>query len=404
MASRCSEVIVSAASRRAGWTLRVTLTALALAFVPLVSGLAGPTPAPQERDRAAAAAKRAEERLQTLRKEAEALAAQQRTLLADLRRLELERQISVEQLAKVERESKDVQRQLDTAEAKAAVLAEIAAAQLPDIEARLVQLYKMGRAGYWRLLLSVDDLQAIGRTYRTVSTLNAIDRARVNEHYATIDALARERKTLQERATQLEALGAEAARARAAADRAVAARSALVDSIDARRDLNAQLTGELQDAQTKLQASMSQIEGGRAAPPALALRLFQGDLPWPARGPVLRPFGRQPSSRFGTAIVRNGMEIGVAEGQPVRTVHEGTVAFADPFEGYGNLVIVDHGARAYSLYGYLGALGVNRGQHLEAQAAVGTGGRNPAGNPALYFELRVDGAAVDPLQWLKRQR
>jgi septal ring factor EnvC (AmiA/AmiB activator) len=382
----------------------VAVTALALAVAPLVSGFAWQTPAPQERDRAAAAAKRAEDRLQTLRKEADALAAQQRTLLADLRRLELERQISVEQLAKVERESKDLQRQLDAAEAKAAVLAETAAAQLPDIEARLVQLYKMGRAGYWRLLLSVDDLQAIGRTYRTVSTLNAIDRARVNEHYATLDALARERKTLQERATQLEALAAEAARARAAADRAVAARAALVDSIDARRDLNAQLTGELQDAQAKLQASMSQIEGGRAAPPALALRLFQGDLPWPVRGPVLRPFGRQPSSRFGTAIVRNGMEIGVPEGQPVRTVHEGTVAFADPFEGYGNLVIVDHGARAYSLYGYLGALGVNRGQHLDAQAAVGTGGRNPAGNPALYFELRVDGAAVDPLQWLKKQR
>ena len=383
----------------------MALTALALAFVPVISGLAGQTPAPQERDRSAtaAAARRAEDRLQTLRKEADALAAQQRTLLADLRRLEVERQISVEQLAKVERESKDIQRQLDAAEAKAAVLAETAAAQLPDIEARLVQLYKMGRAGYWRLLLSVDDLQAVGRTYRTVSTLNAIDRARVNEHYATLDALARERKTLQERATQLEALAAEAARARAAADRAVAARAALVDSIDARRDLNAQLTGELQDAQSKLQASMSQIEGGRAAPP-LALRLFQGDLPWPARGPVLRPFGRQPSSRFGTAIVRNGMEIGVPEGQPVRTVHEGTVAFADPFEGYGNLVIVDHGARAYSLYGYLGALGVNRGQHLDAQAAVGTGGRNPAGNPALYFELRVDGAAVDPLQWLKKQR
>ena len=405
MESRCSDVSLSAVGHRARSSPRVALTALALAL-PIVSGLAGQTPAPQDRDRsaAAAAAKRAEDRLQTLRKEADALAAQQRTLLADLRKLEIERQISIEQLAKVERESKDVQRQLDAAEAKAAVLAETAAAQLPDIEARLVQLYRMGRAGYWRLLLSVDDLQAIGRTYRTVSTLNAIDRARVNEHYATLDALAAERKTLQERATQLETLAAEAARARAAADRAVTARSALADSIDVRRDLNAQLTGELQDAQAKLQTSMSQIAGGRAAPPALALRLFQGDLPWPARGPVLRPFGRQPSSRFGTAIVRNGMEIGVPEGQPVRTVHEGTVAFADPFEGYGNLVIVDHGARAYSLYGYLGALGVNRGQHLDAQAAVGTGGRNPAGNPALYFELRVDGAAVDPLQWLKKQR
>ena len=133
-------------------------------------------------------------------KEADALAAQERTLLADLRKLELERQISVEQLAKVERERADVQRQLDAAEAKAAALAETAAAQLPDVEARLVQLYKMGRAGYWRLLLDVDDLQAIGRAYRTVSTLNAIDRARVKEHYATLDALARERKTLQERA------------------------------------------------------------------------------------------------------------------------------------------------------------------------------------------------------------
>ena len=108
----------------------------------------------------------------------------------------------------------DVQRQLDAAEAKAAVLAETAAAQLPDIEARLVQLYKMGRAGYWRLLLNVDDLQALGRAYRTASTLTAIDRARVNEHYATLDALARERKTLQERAEEIEALKAEAARAR----------------------------------------------------------------------------------------------------------------------------------------------------------------------------------------------
>lgn len=379
--------------------MRMLLAAVVLATLPL----AAQTPSPQDRDRAAAASKRAEERLRSLRKEADALAAQERTLLADLRRLELERQISVEQLAKVERERADVQRQLDEAEAKAAKLAQSAAAQLPDIEARLIQLYKMGRAGYWRLLLNVDDLQALGRAYRTVSTMNAIDRARVNEHYATLDALARERKTLQERAGQLETLQAEAARARTAADRAVAARTTLVNAIDDRRDLNAQLTGELQEAQTRLQASVSQIDGGRGAPPSLAIRLFQGDLPWPARGPILRRFGRQPSSRFGTAIVRNGMEIGVPEGQPVRSVHEGTIAYADQFEGYGNLVIVDHGARAYSLYGYLGALGVSRGQRIDNQAAVGTAGLNPAGNPSLYFELRVDGTAVDPLQWLKKQ-
>jgi septal ring factor EnvC (AmiA/AmiB activator) len=54
----------------------------------------------------------------------------------------------------------------------------------------------------------------------------------------------------------------------------------------------------------------------------------------------------------------------------VRSVHDGTVAFADQFAGYGNLVIVDHGSRSYSLYGYLGSLAVARGEHVDAGTRV----------------------------------
>src|SRR5687768_4375672 len=274
---------------------------------PLIAAQA-PTP---DRDRAAAAAKRTEGRLRALQREADALAAQERTVLVELRKFEVDRQISIEQLNRIEREQADVQSQLDAAESRAAALAQAAATQLPDVEARLEHLYKMGRAGYWRLLLNVDDLQALGRAYRTASTLTEIDRARVRAHYATLDALAVERKALQTRAEEIATLQAEAVRARAAADKAVAARSALVDAIDARRDLNAELVGELQAAQQKLQASLAQIDSGRAGAAApLPLRPFQGDLPWPTAGRVLRPFGKQPTSRFGTAIVRNGMEIG----------------------------------------------------------------------------------------------
>jgi septal ring factor EnvC (AmiA/AmiB activator) len=204
-------------------------------WIALTTTLSGQTP-PSERDRTEAAARRTEERLRALQREADALAAQERSLLADLRKLEIERQISIEQLSKVERDRSGVQKKLDEAETRAAVLAKTAAAQVPDVEARLVQLYKLGRAGYWRLLLNVDDLRALGRAYRTASALTAIDRARVNEHYATLDALARERKTLQAQAQELSVLQAEAARARAAADKAVAARTALVASIDARRN------------------------------------------------------------------------------------------------------------------------------------------------------------------------
>ena len=387
--------------RRARLARRLSVPLCLLLLSPLISAQTST----MERDRAAAAAKRTEDRLRALHREADALAAQERTVLVELRKLEVDRQISVEQLNRVERERAEVQGKLDVAESRAAALAQAAATQLPDVEARLEHLYKMGRAGYWRLLLNVDDLQALGRAYRTASTLTEIDRARVQEYYATIDALATERKALQARAEEIAGLQAEAVRARAAAEKAVTARTALVSAIDARRDLNAELVGELQAAQEKLQGSLSQMDAGRgaAAVTPLPLRPFQGDLPWPTPGRVLRPFGRQPTSRFGTAIVRNGMEIEAQEGQPVRNIHEGTVAFADQFEGYGNLVIVDHGSRAYSLYGYLNSVGTTRGQRLDPQAVVGTVGRNPGGNPALYFELRVDGAAVDPLQWLKKR-
>jgi septal ring factor EnvC (AmiA/AmiB activator) len=388
-------------SERGRTVARLSMLTLASLVVSLLAAPAQ-TPQPSDRERADAAAKRTADRLRSLQREADALAAQERTLLVDLRKLEVDRQISVEQLARIERDRVETQKKLDTAEQRSAELARSAEAQLPDIESRLVQLYKLGSAGYWRLLLNVDDMRELGRAYRTASTLTAMDRSRVDEYYRTLDALARERKTLHARAEEIAKLQAEATRARAALDKALAARNALVKSIDERRDLNAQLMSELQAAQQKLQASLGQMDSGRGNAPVLPLRPFQGDLPWPAKGTVSRRFGRQANSRFGTTVVRNGIDLTVPEGQAIRSVHEGSVVFADQFAGYGNLVIVDHGGRSYSLYGYLASLEVSRGQRVDAQAVLGAAGRDPGGNPSLYFELRVDGNAVDPLQWLKK--
>lgn len=356
-------------------------------------------------DRLQRAAGRTAERLKALQQEADALASQQRTLLGELRKLEIERQISLERLDQLARDRQETERRLKEAEARADALAQQAQAERPEVEARLVQLYKLGRAGYWRLLLNVDDLRALGRAYRTASMLTALDRARVAQHFATLDALARERQALQARSDELAALQAEAARARTALDKAVASRTALVDAIDARRDLNAQLAGELQTAQTRLQSALSDLQArGGASAAALPLRPLQGELPWPVSGRVTRRFGRQPDGQPGSAVVRNGVDIAAAEGQPVRPVHAGTVAFADRFEGYGNLVIVEHAGGDYSLYGYLKGIEVARGQKVEPGDTVGSVGVDPAGNPSLYFELRVDGAAVDPVQWLEKAR
>jgi septal ring factor EnvC (AmiA/AmiB activator) len=373
-------------------------------LIVAITLLSGVSLLAQTADRAQteALAKRAAERLAALQKEAESLLTQERGVLAELRKLEVDRAIKVEELAAIERDTREAQARLAGATRRAAQLQGEADRQRPDVEARLVQLYKMGRAGYWRLLLDVNNLREVGRAYRTAAALNRIDRDRVDEHRRTLAALAEERTALEARVKELAGLQRRARDASAAMDRAVATRSALVKSIDERRDLNAQLSGELQDAQQKLQATLAAAAAGRpASAPNLPLRPFQGSLPWPADGVVSARFGRQPLNTAGPPV-RNGIELSLPEGQPVQAIHGGTVAYAELFSGYANLVIVEHADGAYSLYGHLAATAVRKGDRVEAGTLVGTAGRNPAGNPSTYFELRVDGRPVDPLQWLKR--
>jgi septal ring factor EnvC (AmiA/AmiB activator) len=385
MASRCFDAVV---------VLTVGLAAL--------GAVAPRAQAPADRARPQTPTQRAGERIAALQRESDALAKQEKTLLGELRALEVERQLKTEQLAAAERDLKETERRLTATNALANELRHSAETERPGVEARLVHLYKMGHAGYWKLLLDVDDLPSIGRAYRTAAAMNQLDRARVQEHQRTLDSLARERQALETQAAKMAHLQAQAAAARAGIERAVTTRTRLVDSIDARRDLNAQLTGELEAAQQRLQGTVAQLGAGRGAGAALPMRPFKGVLPWPAPGIVTGRFGQQKPTASGTGLPRTGIEISLAEGQPVRAIHEGVVGYADQFTGYGNLVILDHGDGAYSLYGYLSSVDVARGDRVEAQGRVAASGRNPSGNPALYFELRVAGAAVDPLQWLKR--
>ena len=343
------------------------------------------------------ASKRASERLASLQHESDALAVQQRTLLVELRRLEIDRQIKTEQLATVDRESTRIQAQLADAARQASALAIQVDAERPDIESRFVQLYKLGRFGYWRMLLDVDSLRELGRAYRTAAALGHIDRDRLEQHRKNVAALQDERTRLRQRSSELLQLQQQAQAARAAVDRSVAAHATLLKSIGERRDLNAQLSTELQQARDRLQSEVSRMQLGSSTAASLPIRPFRGALPWPADGiPLLR------ARRGAAANTRNGLELSLAAGEPVKAVHEGTVAYADHFTGYGNLVIVDHGDDAFSLYGNLQALAVHKGDHVNAGSTVGSSGRDAAGNPSLYFELRIDGQPVDPLQWLKR--
>jgi murein hydrolase activator len=379
-----------------------------LTFVLVLWALAGPGGIHAESLGAAATqnealTKRVADRLAALQREAEALASREKTLLNELRGLEIERQMKSEQLAAIELDVKATQQRLAQTTARAAALRESADAQQPDVQDRLVRLYKMGRAGYWRLLLDVDDVQSMGRAYRTASALTGLDRDRIHRHRQTLEALQAERRELEARAKHLSGLKDKSAAARTALDRSVASRAALVKSIESRRDLTAQLAAELDAAHLRLQSTLAQNPAG-AAGVNVPLRPFRGAIPWPADGIVVSRFGRQRAARMaGIDFTRNGMELSLPEGRPVAAVHEGVVTHAGPFTGFGQLVILDHGGGAVTLYGHLASVNVNKGDRLTAGSRVGLSGRNTGGNPSLYFELRIDGKPVDPLQWLRKQ-
>ena len=171
------------------------------------------------------------------------------------------------------------------------------------------------------------------------------------------------------------------------------------------RDLAAQLMGELQAAQQRLQLRVAEFERGAAVSgaPTLPLKPFRGDLDWPLDGRVLAGFGLQRNARFNTAIVSNGLRIAAAAGTAVHAVHDGTVVFAEPFSGFGNLLIVDHGGQAFTMYGSLDTMAAQAGAHVARGQVVGTSGAALDGMASLYFELRVDGRPVNPLQWLKKR-
>jgi septal ring factor EnvC (AmiA/AmiB activator) len=362
---------------------------------------------PQDPSSAEAMAARAAARIKDLQREADSLASRERTLLEEIRKLEVERDLRAEEYTASTLDLQRIERELDDTAVRIAGLEQAAESQLPDLAARMVELYKVGNGGYLRMLMSVDDLRDMGRAYRFVSGLQGLDRRRVAEHRRTLADLRKAQASLEGRRSQASLAQAAVARARDAAAQAVTAHADLISRIDERRDLASQLMGELEAARQRLQGTIDDAALGRpreaGAVIGLPLRPFKGDIEWPVTGTVSGGFGRQVNRKFHTSVVSNGIRIAAAASTPVTAVHDGTVAYATAFTGFGNLVIIDHGSVAFSLYGYLADIDVVSGERVAQGQRMGSVGTSLEGEPSLYFELRIDGKPVDPLQWLKRK-
>lgn len=118
---------------------------------------------------------------------------------------------------------------------------------------------------------------------------------------------------------------------------------------------------------------------------------------WPVRGSLLHRYGEQLQGE----LRWKGIVISAAEGSEVKAIADGRVILADWLQGYGLVVVVEHGKGDMSLYGYNQSALVRVGSQVRAGqpiALVGSSGGQ--GRPSLYFEIRRQGQAVNPQPWL----
>lgn len=121
----------------------------------------------------------------------------------------------------------------------------------------------------------------------------------------------------------------------------------------------------------------------------------------PAKGWLTSRFGYRISPFSGKTALHAGLDIAAAPGSPVYAPADGVVVFASYDESYGKLITIDYGFGVTTRFGHLSQIYVQAGQRVtkwDVVGAVGNTGRSTG--PHLHYEVRINGTAVDPINYI----
>lgn len=279
-------------------------------------------------------------------------------------------------------------------------LAKVANERRAALTRRIIASYKHTRLLPLQVALTTRTIPDLYRRALYLRLISRIDQRAVAELGTAALDLDRRRARLLASRIELQRLHEEALIRHRELETARAAESALLNQIRNQRRLRESLRDEMRAAGARLAALLAELRSrpvpGQPAESALAAA--KGRLPWPVSGRLQLGFGSQVHPRLRTTTYNSGIDIALDEETEIRAVAAGRVSYADRFLGYGTLVIVDHGAGFYTLYGNLLSTRVQVGARLSAGGVIGTA------RDHLHFEIRRDGQPVNPLDWLEKQR
>lgn len=338
---------------------------------------------------------------QRLERDLAQLQGQERSLLGDLERLDMQVQLRETELATVERALADTELALARGHERLARLENDQTERHRYLGFRLREIYKAGPAQTVARLVVGADSQNSWHGLRYAHWLSERDGAVLSALRRDAEQLGAERAALALAQDRLVAERLAATQARDAVVASRAARARLLRAVREDQGQRRQAIDELAEAARQL-AQVARDAGGTPSAPVLDVRRFRGLLDWPAEGPVTAGFGTIVHPRFKTKVPHPGLDIDAPAGSPIRSVFDGEVVYADWMRGYGLTVIVDHGHGLLSVYAHASHLGVSRGQRVRRGEAMGRVGETGSSRGAfLYFELRQDGEPIDPRPWFR---
>jgi septal ring factor EnvC (AmiA/AmiB activator) len=182
----------------------------------------------------------------------------------------------------------------------------------------------------------------------------------------------------------------------------------LLASLRREKESRVRTLKELEHAALRLQKMIDEISRRSAARPqepvpGPGLEALRGKLEWPIKGQVLSGYGKMRHREFSEEVFRKGIDIEARLGEQIRAAEKGQIVFAERFSAYGNMMIIDHGERFYTIYAHLSEFLKKNGEVVKRGEAIGLAGESDSlAGAKLYFEMRKDGKSIDPLPWLGR--
>ncbi|HZP24976.1 MAG TPA: M23 family metallopeptidase [Terriglobales bacterium] len=123
---------------------------------------------------------------------------------------------------------------------------------------------------------------------------------------------------------------------------------------------------------------------------------------WPVIGPITGSFGERIDPFNGEGAFHSGVDISSRFGEPVLAPADGTVSYADFYNGYGRMIQIEHGGGLSTRYGHLSGFAVTDGESVhkgQVIGYVGLSGRSTG--PHLHYEVRIHDTPVNPHKFLR---